>query len=48
MDGKKCDITSNEMSANPGRSFYGKINEYVPGDCFASHKEMADEFFFYH
>ena len=29
------------------RTLYGKIGEYVPGDCIHSYKELAEDFFYY-
>lgn len=33
------------MSADACRSFYGRIEPYVPGECFQSYRELAEEFF---
>ena len=38
------DVTSVALS-HVGRTLYGKIGEYVPGDCIHSYRELAEEFF---
>lgn len=34
-----------KFEVTKGRSFYGRIEQYVPGECFQSYRELAEEFF---